>query len=98
MNVLIVGLGLMGGSYALALSNKGYNVYGIDKNINAINYAKKHNMIIEGFKEDEASSLIMSSDLIILCIYPDQILDFIKRNNKYFNKNQIITFLFFEVY
>ena len=40
-NVLIVGLGLMGGAYAYRLSKKGYNVYGCDINEKAITYAKE---------------------------------------------------------
>ena len=34
MNILIVGLGVIGGSYAMALKEAGYNeVYGIDSNL-----------------------------------------------------------------
>jgi prephenate dehydrogenase len=44
-NVLIVGLGLIGGSYAKGLSKKGYNVFGIDKNIDTINLAYNEKVI-----------------------------------------------------
>ena len=44
---LIVGLGLMGGSVAKALSLKGYKVYGYDINIDAINYAYENKIIIQ---------------------------------------------------
>lgn len=89
MKVLIVGLGLIGGRYAYGLSNKGYEVYGYDKNIDAINYAKENKYIIDG--DIEVSKLIKDMDLIILSIYPQAILSFLIENNKYFSSNQIIT-------
>ena len=42
---LIVGLGLIGGSYAIKLKSLGYKVYAIDINIDAINYALDNNYI-----------------------------------------------------
>ena len=39
MKICIVGLGLIGGSYAMGLSKKGHEVYGLDKNLDTINYA-----------------------------------------------------------
>lgn len=89
MKVLIVGLGLIGGRYAYGLSNKGYEVYGCDKNIAAINYAKENKFIIDG--KANASELIADMDLIILSIYPQAILSFLAENKEYFNSNQIIT-------
>lgn len=38
-NILIVGLGLMGGSYAAALSRKGYKVYALSLEQRSIDYA-----------------------------------------------------------
>ena len=49
MKICIVGLGLIGGSYAMGLSKKGHKVYGIDKNIQAIQFAKDKGFILEGF-------------------------------------------------
>ena len=43
MKVLIVGLGLMGGAYALKLKKKGHTVYGVDIKENAIKFAKENN-------------------------------------------------------
>ena len=40
MNVAIIGLGIIGGSYAKGLSKAGYNVYGVDKDLKTIEYAK----------------------------------------------------------
>ena len=89
MKVLIVGLGLMGGAYAYRLSNKGYSVYGVDLNQKSIDYAKENKFIIDG--STNASDYLSGMDVIILSIYPQGILNFLKDNNKYFNDKQIIT-------
>ena len=64
----IVGLGLMGGSYALGLTQAGYLVYGIDQKQEVIDYALSHQMINEGSIYPE--TLISQADVIILALYP----------------------------
>ena len=64
MKVLIVGLGLMGGAYALRLKDKGHTVYGVDINENSIKFAKDNNYIDEG--STNPMDYIEKSDLIIL--------------------------------
>ena len=54
MKICIVGLGLIGGSYAMGLSKKGHKVYGIDKNTQAIQFAKDKGFILEGFNKETA--------------------------------------------
>ena len=46
MQILIVGLGLMGGSYAKALSRRGYCVSALTKDDSSINYALKNSISI----------------------------------------------------
>ena len=41
VNILIVGLGLIGGSYAKGLKEKGYTVYGVDVNEKTIEYSSE---------------------------------------------------------
>lgn len=89
MKILIVGLGLMGGSYALKLKKKGHTVYGVDIKENAIKFAKENNYINEGSINPE--EYIEKSDLIILCIYPQAILKFINTYNHLFKSGQVIT-------
>ena len=73
----------------MGLSAKGHDVYGIDKNIDTINYAINNGYIKKGTTNDY--SFLSEMDLIILAIYPQSILNFLSENNQYFNKNQVIT-------
>ena len=85
MRIVIVGLGVIGGGYAMALKEAGYTeVYGIDKNIDIINYAIQKGYIKAGFTDDY--NILSEMDLIILAIYPQAILNFLTENNKFFNR------------
>lgn len=90
MKILIVGLGVIGGGYAMALKEAGYKeVYGVDKNASTLDKAKKLGIIKEGFiNEDE---IISKMDLIVLAIYPNLVKKFIIRNKNKFKKNALIT-------
>lgn len=89
MNILIVGLGLIGGSYAKALKKLGYKIYGVDKDLDTINYALDNNII--DFGSLEALDFINIADVIIICLYPKAVLNFIEKYNENFKFNQIIT-------
>ena len=67
MKILIVGLGVIGGGYAMALKEAGYSeVYGIDTNEETLKKAKEMKIIKEGFtREDE---IISEMDLIVLAL------------------------------
>ena len=68
-NVLIVGLGLMGGSYARALKRLGYHVTAIDRSGEAIAYALRERIISEG-AAGENEDLVRNADAIIFALYP----------------------------
>ncbi len=89
MKVLIVGLGLMGGAYAYRLSNKGYTVYGSDLDLNAIDYALDKKFIENGSVNPK--EFIITSDVIVLAIYPEAILTFMNSYKEYFHEGQVIT-------
>ncbi len=89
MKILIVGLGLMGGSYALGLSSKGHTVYGVDTNVESIEYAKTNKFIVDGDTTPE--KYIPLVDLIVIGLYPSAILDFLNKYKDLYNENQIIT-------
>ena len=80
-NVLIVGLGLIGGSYARALKRIGCHVSAIDKNADSIKYALENNVIDEGNSNTEDSAnLVKNADCIILALYPNAAIEWVKKN------------------
>lgn len=89
-NILIVGLGLIGGSYAKSLIKQGFNVFAIDKNENTIEYAIKNNIISDG-KTDNYDEIIKKADIIILGLYPTMMIEWIRLNQNLFKSNIFIT-------
>lgn len=88
--ILIVGLGLIGGSYAKALSDKGYFVSAIDIDENAVSYALENGFIKSGECEVKGD-FIKNFDLIIFALYPHTILNWIKENQRFIKENAILT-------
>ncbi|WRK55614.1 NAD(P)-binding domain-containing protein [Coprobacillaceae bacterium CR2/5/TPMF4] len=76
MKITIVGLGVIGGSFAKALKGQGHEVYGIDVDKRTLQMAKDDGTIIEGFVDGK--EIIPQSDLTIICLYPSLVIDFIK--------------------
>lgn len=87
MIITVVGLGVIGGSYVQALKGLGHVVYGIDKDIETLEKAKKDGCIQEGYTDGH--EIIEKSDLTIICLYPSLVLDFIKTHQ--FKKGSIVT-------
>lgn len=88
--VLIVGLGLMGGAYAMALKKKGYNVKAITRSRSSIDYAVENKIIDDGTDKTDPS-LIGEADLIIFGLYPKVLISWIRENQKYFKPGTLIT-------
>ncbi len=89
-NILIVGLGLMGGSYAMALSKKGYSVNCITLEQNDIYYAIERGMIKEGTTEIDPK-LIGEAELIIFALYPTTFISWVEKNQSLFSPGTVIT-------
>lgn len=89
-NILIIGLGVIGGGYASALTAAGYKVNCITKNDEDIRYAIAHGMIDKGTTELDAD-MIYSADLIIFALYPTVFIDWIEKNQGLFRPGAIIT-------
>ena len=88
--ILIVGLGVMGGSYAKALSDKGYKVKCITKELADIRYGMEHNMICYGTAEVEPE-LVKESEFIIFALYPGAFIDWIEKYQHLFSEGTVIT-------
>ena len=88
--ILIVGLGLIGGSYAKGLSKKGIKVYAYNRSKEAIDYAKENKIIIDGTDKVE-KDFISQFDRIIFSLYPKAFKDFIKNYKDYIKDKAIIS-------
>lgn len=88
--ILIVGLGLLGGSYAKALRRFGFHISAITLEQSSIDYAIKENIIDEGTTElDER--IIGAADLVIFALYPHVFVDWIKNNQGLLKSGALIT-------
>ena len=65
--ILIVGLGLMGGSYAMALKSLGYTVTAIDTSEESIDYAVKNSIIDRGSTTPD-QELIGGADAVVFAL------------------------------
>ncbi len=90
MNILIVGLGLLGGSYAMVLSRRGYRVTAIDIDPDAIAYAKEHRMIADGAAAVEPA-LVSGADLVIFALYPHTFVDWMQQHGHLLKPGAILT-------
>ena len=86
--ITIVGLGLLGGSYAKGFFNAGYRVKGIDIDQDTLAYARKMNWIIEG---SDDPSIVADSDIIISALYPKTFYQWVKDNQHYFKSGALLT-------
>lgn len=89
-NILIVGLGLMGGSYAKALTKRGYNVTAITLDQKDIDYALENGMITRGSAFIDAE-LITNADIIVFALYPTVFIEWIRENQHLFKKGAVFT-------
>ncbi len=88
--ILIVGLGVIGGSYAAGLSRAGYCVRAITKEQADIDYALENGMIQSGTTELD-HELVADSELIIFALYPTVFIDWIEKNQQLFSPGTLIT-------
>lgn len=89
-NILIVGLGLMGGSYARALKRLGYHVSAISRSPSTIDYALEEGLIDRGSTEPDPE-LIGGADAVIFALYPGVLLDWLRDNQRHFKPGALLT-------
>jgi len=78
MNIAVIGLGLIGGSFCKAISSRtNHSCFGIDTNKATISSALKDGAIKKEISPAELSDM----DMTIVCLHPQQTIDFILENS-----------------
>ena len=88
--ILIVGLGLLGGSYAQGLTDTGFTVGAIDVNQESIDYALSKGLIQSGSTKVE-KEYVSQFDLVIFALYPKVLIQWLKDYQMYFKPGAVIT-------
>ena len=88
--ILIVGLGLLGGSYAKVLKRFGFHISAITLEQSSVDYALKEGIIDEGTTELDAN-MIGDADLVIFALYPHVFVEWIEKNQGLLKSGALIT-------
>lgn len=88
--ILIVGLGLLGGSYAKALKRFGFHISAITREQSSIDYALKEGIIDEGSTELDRN-IIGQADLVVFALYPHVFVEWIEKNQQLLKSGALIT-------
>lgn len=89
-DVMIIGLGLMGGSYARALRRLGFHVSAIDRSPEAISWALEHGVIDKGFQEPCAEAF-ERANAVIFALYPGAFLEWIPKYQHLLQPGTLLT-------
>ena len=88
--LVIVGLGLIGGSLAKALRGfEDYRILGVDVSQPTLRYALEQN-IVDRAEEDPVRALAQG-DLVFLCLHPQGIVDFMAAHRDHFKPGAMVT-------
>lgn len=88
--ILIVGLGLIGGSYARALTRQGYAVRAITLNQSSVDFAKDAGIVADASTEVR-TDWIADADLIVFALYPHTFVEWIAEHGDMLRPGTVIT-------
>ena len=87
--IVIVGLGLIGGSLALALEGfEGYELVGVDVSQPTLRYASEHGVAHR--LTDKAGTVIGEADVVMLALHPQGIVDFLAEHRAHFKPGALV--------
>ena len=89
-SILIVGLGLIGGSYARALKRLGFHVAAIDINQESIDYALENGIIDEGYTTVEPA-VVSNADVVVFGLYPTVFKEWIVQYQQFLKPGAMLT-------
>lgn len=88
--IAIVGLGLIGGSMALALQGfEDYEIVGVDVSQPTLRFAAE-NHVADRVTEN-AEQAIGQADIVFLCLHPQGIIDFLQHHKDHFKPGALVT-------
>lgn len=88
MNIAVVGLGIIGGSFCKAIKKyTNHYVIGINRTEATLQKA----LSVGAIDEIGTVQSLEKADLIILCMYPQADIDFVEKNGSYIKKGAILT-------
>ena len=86
MRAGIVGLGLIGGSFAKAYSVAGHTVCAFDTDKTVLSFAMLSNAVQEELTDDN----LKDCDIILICVYPEAALRFMEEKGPLFGEKPIV--------
>ena len=86
MTIGIVGLGLIGGSFARAYSRDGHTVLARDLDKSTFDFAKLAGVVNGELTKEN----ITVCDLVLVCVYPQAAVDFMEEFGPYIGKNPVV--------
>ena len=87
MEIGIVGLGLIGGSLAKAISqNTDHTVYGTDLSEQVVRKA----VLVDAIEQPLTDELLPQCDIVIVALYPQATIDYVKEHAHLFRKESIV--------
>ena len=87
---VVVGLGLIGGSMALALKGfEGFRIVGVDVSQPTLRFAREHGVADE--VTENAAEAVEGADVVMLALHPQGILDFLERHRDQFKPGCLVT-------
>ena len=89
-NILIIGLGVVGGSYAMALSGAGYkNVYAVNRSESSVKKALEMGIIKGG--STNAEDFAGSADVAVIAVYPTGAEECARNLGRLMKKGSLVT-------
>ena len=88
--ILIVGLGVIGGGYARALTRQGYRVSCITWEQKDIDYAVAHGIIHSGYTEPRPE-ILAAAELVVLALYPHTAVEWMRENQNFLRPGTLVT-------
>lgn len=86
--IVVVGLGLIGGSIVKGLKGEGFEIYGIDYNQEVIKTCYDMSLIRN---TKSSTSYLEEADIVFICLYPEASVKFLKDNQSLLKPGVILT-------